>query len=115
VSALAPNATSTGTTTITVPATTPVGTYVLLACADDTSTNVESNESNNCTASAGSVSVKGFRPRCCRGEQPTGFGARWGTFTVTDSTQNRGTAASAGSMTRYYLSIDRVKGTATVC
>jgi hypothetical protein len=111
VSALAPNATSTGTTTITVPATTPVGTYVLLACADDTSTNVESNESNNCTASAGLVSVRASDLAAVAVSNPPASARVGGTFTVTDSTQNRGTTASAGSMTRYYLSIDRVKGT----
>jgi outer membrane protein assembly factor BamB len=49
---LAPNATSTGTVTVTVSAGTAAGTYFLLACADDTVLIPESNESNNCKASA---------------------------------------------------------------
>ena len=40
-------ATSTGSRTITVPTTTPVGSYRLLACADDTLKIDESDEANN--------------------------------------------------------------------
>jgi hypothetical protein len=34
-----------------------VGTYFLLACADDTMVSVESNEANNCVASASVIVV----------------------------------------------------------
>jgi subtilase family serine protease len=111
VSALAPNAASTGTTTLTIPAATPLGTYVLLACADDTSTNSESNESNNCTAAAGSVSIVASDLVSTAVSNPPAT-ARVGTsFSVTDSTANRGGAASAASVTRYYLSLDRSRNT----
>jgi len=43
---------------ITVPSTTPVGTYYLLACADDTSAVSETNEANNCLASTTTVIVQ---------------------------------------------------------
>jgi hypothetical protein len=111
VGALAPSATSTGATTVTIPAATPLGTYVLLACADDTSTNIESNESNNCTASAGSVVVSAPDLVATTVTNPPAT-ARVGTsFNVTDSTANRGGVASAASVTRYYLSLDRAKST----
>jgi hypothetical protein len=42
---------------LTVPAGTAVGTYFLLACADDPPVVLESNETNNCAASAETVVV----------------------------------------------------------
>ncbi len=111
VGALAPSATSTGATTVTIPTATPLGTYVLLACADDTSTNIELNESNNCTASAGSVVVAAPDLVATTVSNPPAT-ARVGTsFNVTDSAANRGRVASAASVTRYYLSLDRAKST----
>jgi hypothetical protein len=51
VPALAAGASSTGTTTMTVPKI-MAGTYYLLACADDLGVVTESNETNNCLAVA---------------------------------------------------------------
>jgi subtilisin family serine protease len=58
VPALAPGATSTGTVSVQVPNGTSRATYFLLACADDKKYVSESNEVNNCRASAGTVRVK---------------------------------------------------------
>ena len=58
VPGLAAGATSPpGTVTVTIPSTTLLNTYVLLACADDLNTVVETIETNNCTASATGVTV----------------------------------------------------------
>jgi hypothetical protein len=58
VPGLAAGATSPpGTVTVTIPSTTPLNTYLLLACADDLNTVVETNETNNCKASATAVTV----------------------------------------------------------
>jgi len=58
VPALDPGETSTGTVTVTIPTNTAPGTYFLLACADNVAPVVaESNERNNCRASAGTVAV----------------------------------------------------------
>jgi hypothetical protein len=57
VPVLAVNATSTATVTVTIPTDTVLGTYFLLACADDVHVVAESNETNNCRASAGTVQV----------------------------------------------------------
>jgi hypothetical protein len=46
----------------TIPASTPAGSYHLLACADDLGAVSESNETNNCIASAGMVQVAGGLP-----------------------------------------------------
>jgi uncharacterized repeat protein (TIGR01451 family) len=47
---LTPGAESTGTTSVTIGATIPPGTYFLLACADDLKKVTESQEGNNCRA-----------------------------------------------------------------
>jgi subtilase family serine protease len=57
VPALAAGASHSGTVTVTIPAATPPNTYFLLACADGPSTVVETNETNNCTASSTTVTV----------------------------------------------------------
>ena len=57
VPALAAGGSHSGTVTVTIPAATPPNTYFLLACADGPSTVVETNETNNCTASSTTVTV----------------------------------------------------------
>ena len=55
---LGAGAASSGTAVVTIPSNTPLGTYVLLACADDAGGTVEGDEINNCKASLGSVLVQ---------------------------------------------------------
>jgi subtilase family serine protease len=57
VPSLLPGTESAGAVTITVPTTTAAGTYYLLACTDDAKKVIESNENNNCRASATQVTV----------------------------------------------------------
>lgn len=57
VFSLAAGASSTGTTTVTIPSGTALGTYVLLACADDTKVVAESDETNNCRASNTQIKI----------------------------------------------------------
>lgn len=58
VAALGAGVTSTGSRSVRVPASTAVGTYRLLACADDTKRVSEGNERDNCRASTFTVRVK---------------------------------------------------------
>jgi subtilase family serine protease len=58
VAALAPGVSLSANTTVTIPSTTPAGTYFVLACADNTNTVDESNEINNCLASGSLIVVK---------------------------------------------------------
>src|SRR3569623_1871865 len=70
----------------------------------------ESNENNNCTASAGSVTVDG--PDLTETNvsvSPSTINAATGTLTVTDTVNNVGTAAAGASVTRWFLSPDNVK------
>ena len=57
VPALAAGGSHSGTVTVTIPSTTPLNTYSLLACADDLNAVAETNEGNNCTASRATVTV----------------------------------------------------------
>jgi len=54
---LAVGASSSGSTTVAVPADMASGTYYLLACSDDTNLVSETNENNNCAAARARVQV----------------------------------------------------------
>lgn len=58
VTALASGAAASGARTVRVPASTPVGRYRLLACADDTGLVSEGDEGDNCRASRFTVRVR---------------------------------------------------------
>jgi hypothetical protein len=112
VPGLAQYVTHSGTVTVTIPSTTPLNTYFVLACADDLSTVVETNESNNCNlATSGTVTVTrpdlGVTSASTTPAAP--YRAPGTTFTVTDTTRNIGVVAAGPSTTRYYLSRDGVK------
>jgi len=59
VPSLPPGGTNTKGVTVTIPFNTQLGTYYLLACADDTNKVVESDENNNCLASTSTIQVIG--------------------------------------------------------
>ncbi|MBA3403820.1 MAG: PQQ-dependent sugar dehydrogenase, partial [Gemmatimonadaceae bacterium] len=109
ISTLAAGASSQGNPSFTIPATTVVGSYRVLACADDTAKVLESDEDNNCAASTTAVSLT--RPDLVLSavSSPGGYLAPGGTFTVSDTVINQGGYSSGVSTTRYYLSIDATK------
>jgi subtilase family serine protease len=112
VPSLAPGATITKTVTVTIPSATPPGTYRVLACADDTKAVAESDEGNNCLASAGTVTVA--RPDLVQqsAANPAGPFRRGTAFTVSDSVKNDSPVAMPKSTAnRYYLSLDGVRNT----
>jgi hypothetical protein len=110
VPGLAAGAVHSGTATVTIPATTPLNSYFLLACADDLARVTESDEGNNCAASS-TAAVTVTRPDLVETavSTPPATKQRGTTFLVTDTAQNTGAVASGPSMTRYYLSLDAVK------
>ncbi len=110
VPGLAAGASHTGTVKVTIPAATPLNAYFLLACADDLSKAVETNDGNNCIASAGAT-VTVARPDLVENtvSAPPATKARGTSFPVTDTVQNLGAVTSGPSTTRYYLSLDAVK------
>ena len=109
ISTLAAGASSPGNPSFTIQSTTAVGSYRVLACADDTAKVLESDEDNNCAASTTAVSLT--RPDLVPGavSSPAGSLAPGGGFTVSATVINQGGYSSGVSTTRYYLSIDDTK------
>ena len=101
---------SSGTVSLKIPDSTPLGTYWLVACADRTQDVAETDNTNNCRQSATTVSLS--RPDLvAKSLSNPPIQARPGQqFTVTDTVANEGQAAAPTSTTLYYLSIDAVKG-----
>ena len=111
VPALAPGGESTATVSVTIPANTLLGSYFLLACADDTGLLLESNETDNCRASATTVQVG--RPDLVTtavGNPPAAV-VLGGSFPVTDTVRNESLYPAGASRVQYYLSLDTIKGT----
>lgn len=107
VPALAAGGTSTGTKNLTVPATVVHGLYHVIACADFNNTVTESNEANNCRASAGLVTIQVPDYIETVVSNPPASRARGTTFSVNETTKNKGNlATTVNSLTRYYLSAD---------
>ena len=97
---------------VTVPANAKLGTYFLLACADDTKIVAEGDETNNCEAPESQVEVRAPDLVETAVSNPPGAAAPGGSFSVTDTVGNQGNAAAGVSTTRYYLSLDVKKGAA---
>ena len=107
---LAPGAESGGkAVTVTIPSTMPLGTFYLLACADDTNLALEGEETNNCGAAAMPVRVTRADVVQTAVSNPPSAVAPGDTFKLTDTVLNQGLVAAASTKTRYYLSTDQQK------
>ncbi len=110
VAALASGASSTATTSMTLPANTTGTNYVLVCANNGNSPIVETNTANNCTASA-AFTVAGADLIEISVTGPS-TGVAGGTISVTDTTNNQGGGTAGASYTMYYLSTDgKMKGT----
>src|SRR5437667_377498 len=114
VPSLASSATSSGTVTVTVIPCTARFRSFLLACADYTLVVPETNESNNCKASATQVTVSGPDLVETVVSNPLTTVTPGGTFSITDTVQNIGNVTAAASTTRYYLSTTTSKTTRSI-
>jgi subtilase family serine protease len=110
---LDPGASHSATVSVSIPAATPLASYYLLACADDKNAVDESDEGNNCLATPDPI-IRVERPDLAESalamNPPAPVRAPGTAFSVTDTVENLGAAASGPSTTRYYLSLDRSKG-----
>ena len=106
---LAVGGTSTGTISVTVPTASAPGTFYVLACADDTSLVIESDETNNCLASTSTIQVTKPDLVVTSISNPPAGATVGSAFSVTDTTRNQGTGSASSSTTRYYLSLDGSK------
>lgn len=111
VDALGSSQESTGTVTVTLMPGTPMGPYYLVACADADQVVGETNESNNCRASATTVAVTGPDLVVSALSAPPSPVAPGSSFSVTSTTANTGPLPSVvSSTTRFYLSTDTTYG-----
>jgi hypothetical protein len=111
VGALASSTSSSGTTTVTIGTSTTPGTYRVIACADASSAVSETNESDNCRASTGTVTVAVNGPDLVVtsvGNPPAAISSG-STITVRDVTSNSGTTTAGASRTQHFLSLDQTK------
>jgi subtilase family serine protease len=110
VPGLAPGATSSATTTITIPAATAAGSYYLFAQADAGGAIVEPNEANNSrltTIRVGAdltISALTVPARAATGA----------TIQISDTTRNTGSGSAAPSVTAFYLSTNLMLDTADI-
>jgi len=102
VGALGAGASSSGSTTVTLPASTATGTYYVFAISDGPGAITEINESNNSMW----VSVRVGPDLVITSQTLTGTPAPGGPLTINDTTKNQGGSASDPSSTRFYLSAD---------
>ncbi|HET7218731.1 MAG TPA: CARDB domain-containing protein, partial [Vicinamibacterales bacterium] len=102
VPALAPSASNSGSTDLTIPALQAPGTYYIIAKADGPGLLQESLESNNTRTDTVKVGpdlvVSAF-------SAPT-YGGAGLQIAVTSTTKNQGAGVSAASTTRFYLSVN---------
>jgi len=105
VASLVSGAGATATTALTLPTTLPEGEYHLRACADDLSAVAESNEGNNCRSAAARLTVVTPRPDLTVSalQDPPLEQRAGGTFSVSSTTSNTGSANSAKSTTSFLL------------
>jgi hypothetical protein len=110
VGALGLDAGSTGTVTVTLPAVVPAGAYRLMACADDLNAAAESDEANNCLASASTVAVGAPDLVVSAVGTTATTVAPGGRLVISHTVLNQGNASAAASRTRFYFSIDASRG-----
>jgi subtilase family serine protease len=100
VDALAAGMSSSGSTSVTIPAELTVGTYYVIAKADGDNSVVESAEANNTLVRAVVVGPD----LAVSGLQAPTTAAAGAAVGVTDTVKNQGAGASGASVTRFYLS-----------
>ncbi len=102
VPAIAGGASSTGSTTVTIPESTAVGTWYLIAKADGEEIVSEISETNNTY-----TRTIGIGPDLdiTSMSSPT-TGSPGSSITITDTTKNIGGGVADGSVTQFYLSLD---------
>ena len=116
VGSLTASQTDTATTTMTIPAGTS-GTYRVVACADSgpssggrTSQIAETNETNNCMASAGTITIESPDLVITTISAPPAMANRGSSFAIMDTTSNIGVGASGAFYNKYYLATGQTPG-----
>jgi subtilase family serine protease len=106
---LAPGASSNVTTTLTVPATTPPGTYYVCAMADWDNRLPETDETNNTLCSASPITVPADLIMTVVSTTSLGA-APGGSISLSNTVKNQGTSASGASVIGFHLSTNTTYG-----
>ena len=110
ITSLSANRTSAATTTLTVPAATPLGAYYICAMADSGGAIPESTETNNTRCTATTVAV-GNPDLVTAAPRPSATTAsQGGSLAITDSITNQSTTPTGSFTVAYSLSINGVYG-----
>ncbi|HUK55344.1 MAG TPA: CARDB domain-containing protein, partial [Nitrospiria bacterium] len=110
VSSLAAGATSTASTSLVVPAATPLGTYYVCATADSANSVLEGDETNNARCTTTTIQVT--RPDLIMTAVTPNSGtvSPTATLSVTDSAKNQGAVTAGSSKVGYSLSTNTTYG-----
>jgi len=100
VPALAANATSAGSTSVTIPASASTGSFYIIARADADNAVVETVETNN----NGQTTLKIGPDLVVSAASASGTFGAGGQITIADTTKNQGGSDSGPSVTQFYLS-----------
>lgn len=112
VPALNPGASDTGSAMVTIPGAIPAGNWYLLTCADGPGTVSESSDTNNCLASATTLSISGADLVISSVSNPPPTATVGSTFAISDTTSNIGQGGASSFYNKYYLSTNGTKPTA---
>ncbi len=107
---LSPGFSSTGTTSVTVPASLAVGTYYIIAKADADESVAETSENNNTNARSVAVGPD-LTVSMLQAPLTVAAGA---VITVSDTVKNLGASPAGASTTRFYLSTNFTLDTADI-
>ena len=111
VTSLAALGTNTASTLLTVPSTTPLGSYYVCALADSNNTVPESNEANNSLCTATPTVTAGLPDLLMTVVSPNSSTANaGGTVSVNNTVANQGTASAVGFVIQFVLSINTTYG-----
>jgi len=109
VTSLNPGATSTGSTALVVPASTPTGSYYVCALADSGNTISEGDENNNskCTATPIQVTLPDL---IMTAVTPTGSVSTTAKLAVSNTLKNQGAVTAGSSKIAFSLSLNAIYG-----
>jgi subtilase family serine protease len=110
VTALAAGASSSVTTSLTIPATTLPGTYYVCAMADSLNGVVETDETNNTLCSSGTVSVPPADLIMSAASTTATTVAAGANFSLSNSVKNQGGSKSGAFVIAFHLSTDNNYG-----
>ena len=110
VASLAINGTSIATTTLTVPASTPAGTYYVCAMGDSGNTVTESDETNNSLCTASPIQVSGPDLTMTAVSMTASTVNQGAAMSVSNTVNNQGLLAAGAFKIAYHLSTNATYG-----